>query len=239
MVQENATPAQLRRQKERDAKREKILEAAFFLIKHDGVDALTMPRLASRLECAVGALYLTFPSKSALLVALQEQAIGWLSLEIAVAVEASKKAAAGRCGESPARLALANLAAAVNTVVELPRRSPARHRLVDELLSSSETVLSQDELATVNATLAGLLGQVTTLLREAQAAGALAPGDVEVRARLLWAALHGLDHFRKRDRGEPAELRTPRLATAMMDTLLRGWGASEDVSLGPKSAVGE
>lgn len=233
------TPAQLRRQQNRDAKREKMLEAAFLLIEQNGVDALTMPRLAAKLKCAVGALYLTFPSKSALLVALQEQAIGWLSLEIAAAVEASKNAALERRGEDQANAALAHLVAAVDTVLELPQRSPARHRLVDELLSSPEMVFSQEELATVNTTLAALLGQITTLLKEAQAAGALASGDVEVRARLLWAALHGLDHFRKRDRGETPELRTPRLAVAMMDTFLRGWGATEDALAFRRKSVGD
>lgn len=239
MVQDDATPAQLRRRKNREAKREKTLNAAFLLIEQNGVDALTMPRLAARLECAVGALYLTFPSKSALLVGLQEQAINWLSLEIATAIEASRKAVLERGDANPSYAALAHLGAAVKTVVELPKRSAARHRLVDELLSSSDTVLSKKELATVNATLAGLLEQVTTLLDEAQATGALAPGDVEVRARLLWAALHGLDHFRKRDRGEPPQLQTPRLAEAMMDTLLRGWGASDEaLAFQAKSVAG-
>lgn len=229
MVQENATPAQVRRQKRRDEKREQILETAFFLIERNGVEALTMPRLASRLKCAVGALYLTFSSKSALLVALQEQAIAALSSEVAEAVEASKDHFGKHdSGGTRARAALAHLAAAVDTVVRLPQRSPARHRLVDELLSTHETVLSQEELEAVNAALAGLMEQVTTLLRDAQEAGALAPGDNDVRARLLWAAIHGLGHFRKRDRGEPIELRTPRLVEAMMETLLRGWGASEE-----------
>lgn len=229
MVQKTPSPAQLRRERRREARREEVLDAALAIVERDGLPALTMPRLAREVDCAVGALYRSFSGKSALLVALQQQAIESLSTEIAQAVEASRQAAAKKRRLSAAEASLAHLRAALETVITLPRRAPSRHRLIDELLSASDAMLSDEELATVNQSLASLLSRVTTLLHEAQVAGALEPGDVEVRARLLWAALHGLDHFRKRDRGEPPALRTPRLAEAMLVSLFRGWGAGPQV----------
>lgn len=236
MVQEAPSPAELRRQRRREARREEVLDAAMVIVEREGLAALTMPKLAREVDCAVGALYRSFSGKSALLVALQQQAIEALSMEIAQAVEVSRHAAAKRKRLSPAEASVSHLWAALDTVLTLPSRSPSRHRLIDELLSSSDAMLSDEELATVNVTLAGLLSRVTTLLHEAQVAGALQPGDVEVRARLLWASLHGLDHFRKRDRGEPPALRTPRLVEAMLASLFRGWGAGAQVEtwlLGP------
>jgi hypothetical protein len=42
---------------------------------------------------------------------------------------------------------------------------------------------------------------------------------------VLWAALHGLDHFRKRDRIQPVELRVAALELELYRGLLLGWGA--------------
>jgi hypothetical protein len=83
----------------------------------------------------------------------------------------------------------------------------------------------------VNAALAPLLELVGSLLHECELAGALAPGEAPVRTRLLWASLHGLGHFRKRDRGEPPANRVDALVPELLRTLLLGWGA-------PPKAVG-
>src|SRR5205085_5836276 len=60
-----------RRQRARDKKRERILRAADGLIAEAGLAGITMQRVAERLDCAVGTLYLYFPSKAALIPALQ------------------------------------------------------------------------------------------------------------------------------------------------------------------------
>lgn len=217
--------AERRRMARKDAQRLRIADVAFELIERDGVDALTMPRLAREVGCAVGALYLSFPSKSALLLALQEQAVEWLSDAFGDAVARSREESGHRANAGEA--ALAHLGAGLRVVISLPTLSPARHRLIDELLSSHETFLTDEDLAAGDRVIDGLLHQAKTLLAEAQQAGALSRGDVDERARVLWAALHGLDHFRKRDRAGGEVLRTPRLIRAMLETLIRGWGGNE------------
>ncbi len=46
------------------------------------------------------------------------------------------------------------------------------------------------------------------------------------RTTVLMAAIHGLDHMRKRDRIVPPNLRMALLLPETLGTLLRGWGAS-------------
>ena len=45
---------------------------------------------------------------------------------------------------------------------------------------------------------------------------------------MIWAGLHGLEHFRKRDRILPERLQVKTVEQAMMRSLLLGFGASEE-----------
>lgn len=205
------------------ARRDRLLELALQLIDAEGLPGLTMARLAGRAGLAVGALYRTFPGKGALLVALQARAIAGLEAEVRQEVSAADAALPAKL--KPRRRSLRLLLAALRPFLESHRRSPARHRLIDDLLSAPEALLSADELAEVNAALAPLLRAVVDQLDAAAKAGALEAGSGPLRARVLWAALHGLDHLRKRDRGEPRALRSPALSAELLRALLVGFGA--------------
>ncbi|HEY8369587.1 MAG TPA: helix-turn-helix domain-containing protein, partial [Thermodesulfobacteriota bacterium] len=56
-----------RRERERAATRAKILDAARELFVSEGYDAVTMRRIADRIEYTAAALYRHFPDKRALL----------------------------------------------------------------------------------------------------------------------------------------------------------------------------
>jgi AcrR family transcriptional regulator len=213
-----------RRSRRRDARREELLEAAMGLVARHGLDGLTVTRLAEARDTAVSGLYRYFPSKSSLLVALQEHALGQLRAEMAAAVE-ERLANRRLRAHDPRGLVLRDLLVALKPVIDLARTDPARHRLLDELISTPATVLSVAELRAVNEALEPLLAMIEGLLDAAVAEGALSTGSGAERTRLLWAALHGLDHFRKRDRVEPYALHVERLVRAMLRTLLLGWGA--------------
>lgn len=221
-----------RRAARREAKREEVLEAAIGLVREDGLGGLTAVRLATALGCAPGAIYRYFDGLPGVLVALQEQAITQLAREIGEATAASRAAEAKRPSRDPRRAALRHLLVALRPVVDGATREPTRHRLIDELLSRPEEVLATEQLRAVNAVLAPLLEQVAGLFEEAVTAGALTAGDADVRTRLVWAATHGLDHFRKRDRGEPTRLRVDRLRPELLRTLLVGWGAPVELLKG-------
>ena len=57
----------------------------------------------------------------------------------------------------------------------------------------------------------------------------LEPGDNTLRTHLMWAAVHGLDHLRKRDRVNPDTLHVERLFEATCEAVMRGWGASAEL----------
>ncbi len=57
------TPSQRRRQREREAHRRAILDAAERLLSEKGFDAVTMEELAREAEFSVGALYMFFDNK--------------------------------------------------------------------------------------------------------------------------------------------------------------------------------
>lgn len=215
-----------RRMQRRAARRDRMLDAAMGLVAREGVGALTVARLAEALAQSATALYRTFPGKAGLLLALQERAIDALAGEVREELERAVRRLRARPLRPPAG-ELALLLAALAPFVEGHRRAPARHRLIDGLLSAPEALLSDEELARGDRRLRPLLGLVGERLDACAACGALQPGDAGVRARVIWAALHGLDHLRKRDRAEPPALRSPRLVAATLHALLRGFGAPE------------
>lgn len=69
----SAMTAAARRQREKEARREAILEAAEARLRDVGPHTLTMDEVAQLAELSKGALYLYFPSKDALLAAVAER----------------------------------------------------------------------------------------------------------------------------------------------------------------------
>lgn len=62
-----------RREREREARREAILDAAARIVQSRGVQDVRMDEIASEAEVSKGTLYLYFPSKDALLAGLAER----------------------------------------------------------------------------------------------------------------------------------------------------------------------
>jgi AcrR family transcriptional regulator len=211
----------------RGARREKILDAAMEIVEREGFAGLTLVRLAAGLGQSIGALYRTFPGKAGLLVALQLRAISSLQAEVTLAQREAAHRTHGSPGARPHKrvVALSLVLSSLRPFIDNHRLSPARYALLDGLLSSPEAVLDTAELRLVNGALEPLLGAVAQGLEAAAEHGALEPGDAALRTRILWAALHGLDHLRKRDRGEPKQLRSPALVRGTLLSLLRGFGA--------------
>lgn len=74
-----------KRERNRVARHSQLVAAAGALVTEKGLDGLTMQGVAERVDCAVGTIYTYFPSKSALLAALQTDAIGVLGRSYAAA----------------------------------------------------------------------------------------------------------------------------------------------------------
>jgi AcrR family transcriptional regulator len=67
-----------RRERSREEKRRRFLDAASRVIDRDGLGGLTIKAVAEQLDCAVGTIYTYFSSKAALVAALQAEAVATL-----------------------------------------------------------------------------------------------------------------------------------------------------------------
>jgi len=222
---DSATAPRVDKRKVRhDKKRQKLLDEAMAIIVADGFEGLTIARLAQRIGGSVGALYRYFESKEELVFGLQEMAIvdfrAYLEQRVTALVERTP-------ANVPERVALlARLMAIVAAYVEHADVSREMHRLVDHFLSTPEAVLSDDNARAITERVVGpILELVSGLLVAAVRAGSLAEGDAAQRTHLAWAFMHGLDHFRKRDRINGPALQVKVLVPVAVRTLLAGWGA--------------
>ena len=67
-----------RRGRSREEKRRRFLDGASRVIDREGLGGLTIKAVAEQLDCAVGTIYTYFSSKTALVAALQEEAVATL-----------------------------------------------------------------------------------------------------------------------------------------------------------------
>jgi AcrR family transcriptional regulator len=204
------------------ARRREILDTALETLGEEGLAGLTMPGLAKRIECAVGGLYRYFPSKEALLVALQREALDGFARELEEQLSTPPPT------QSSQASALYPVVAAAWAYLQDAVRAPTRHRLLDALVSDPDPVLDPDGVVVAEEPLERILGRVARQVAAASDAGALAWGDPAQRTHVLWATVHGLDHLRKRDHRAPAGLRTGALARVALEALLIGWGADSE-----------
>ena len=206
-------PAPTRRERRRQGRSDDFLDAAMAIVASEGLEALTVARLASDVDAAVGALYRYFPGKSELVGALQARALIQLVEEM-------------RAAAAPARPPLVRVLSVLVPLATLAVRDPPRHRLLDAALSSPDLVLDEVRARAVEAVLREALAFVQEALHQAARTGALSPGNAAVRTRVLWAVVHGTGHLRKRDRLEDKATAHAVVERAALIAVLVGFGAT-------------
>ena len=205
-----STPGATRRQARRAARQVAFLDAAQLILENEGPQALTIARLARDVDVAVGSLYRYFDSKDALEAALQVRAI-----------EAFAPVLQAHLDQAPDPRAAVH---AIHTAWRsFSEQAPALFALADQSLSKPEHTLSDEAALKVEQALQALLATCDRVLDDAVEAGLLAPGETRLRTLALWAAVHGIAHFRKRDRILPPEHHSERVATVLIEGLLAGW----------------
>ena len=216
-----------RRGPKRKLDEEIVLDAALALVSADGLEALTVGRLARCLQLSPSGLYRYFESKGDIVVALQLRAIRVYGERVRHALE-------WRATEpmTPADIAVQRLRRGWQAWIDAAAEIPAEHGLIDAFLSAPRPMLTEAQAQLVDRHLEPVLTLLDSAHDDAVKAGALAPGDARQRTYLIWAALHGLDHFRKLDRIQPQSLQTSTLVTAMFEALLTGFGLEQASSQG-------
>ncbi|MCB9760808.1 MAG: TetR/AcrR family transcriptional regulator [Alphaproteobacteria bacterium] len=205
----HASPSPHVRRK-RQARRQEILAEALAVVAEGGAAALTMPAVAARLGCTVGALYRYFDNRDALEAALQLRVLDELRASVTAA-----------SGPDP----LATVRATGRAYAAFAGRRPSAFGLLATSLADPRVQLPEPYARSVFAGIRDTLAVLAARIEAAQRAGALRDGDAEARALAAWAALHGAVQARKFARFDTA--RPDTLPAAVLDDLLRAWGASD------------
>jgi AcrR family transcriptional regulator len=218
MIHTETTDVRPRRQTRREAKVDEILDAALDIAAADGVDGLTIQRLAKAMDWSAGALYRYYRGKDALLVAMQRRVLGSLGRRLQTARDSVPP--------DSTTTSLASILAVVDAFRDFATDDRLGFSLVTIFLGDPRVLLQDDEAEEVGEAMRPLLATTAAALMAAVTQGALTPGDTADRTLVLWASLHGILQLGKLERLEPRFSRTStQLTDTLVDTLLLGWGA--------------
>jgi AcrR family transcriptional regulator len=176
-----------RKEREREALRERILDAALEVVTTEGPEALTMRRLADRIEYSATALYAHFEDKDALLVALCRREFQGLAVQMTTF--------------EPSGDPLNDLMLLGHGYCRFAMEHQQAYRLMFLLpgMPSRPEKNLHDEMDAYSL--------CTSAVSRARLAGVLREdlGDDELVAQTLWSSLHGVLalHIVKDDRGIP------------------------------------
>lgn len=210
-----------RRDRRHDARRAEFLAAARAVAEAEGLDALTVKGLARRLDCAVGTMYTYFPSKGALLAAMQADAILRLGEAYATAAEGLEGLVADLDHDLRA---LARLVAFGRFIIVAERRMPEEFHLQQQLLAAGGALDITDVEEVVPVAFA-LLGRPQGLIEDAVARGVLQAGDPFDRTVAWVASVNGVLVLDSLAHPQTGLFDTRLLADHLTLDLLAGWGA--------------
>ncbi len=225
-----------RRERTRDKKRQRFLDAASRIIDRDGLSGVTMQAIADELDCAIGTIYGYFPSKAALLAALTQQAVATLRASYLTARHTWDAFLVTESVE-PELLPLVHLQAFTSFLVAASVVLADEFALQRALLSEVVGLEPADEARPSRDVLLALLEDPRGLVVEAVEAGVLDPDDALERALRWVTALNGVllvDRLAPLDR---QLFRGAHQARALTADLLVGWGAARDAVEGAAAQV--
>jgi AcrR family transcriptional regulator len=224
-----------RRTRKRAVRRDALLDLAAELVGRDGVDGLTMAALAESADYATASLYTYFPSRSALLAALQERALHTLADVARDHLAAWDQVLEARPAVAPPRVrALARLWAFSDLFLAAPERHAREFRLQQQLLVTPGAEDTADAASVVPAAMV-VLDVPRRLLAAATETGALDAGEPStdpvgqpldptlVRTFAWVVAMNGALMVDGLTTGLPSTGRA--LGEELTGSLLRGWGA--------------
>lgn len=199
-----------------------VIERAMELLEDGGLEALTLARVAESLGYTTTAVYRYFPSKDALVAAMQRQAIREVHERFS---EETHQRAESLQGPAATR-SLALLMIAADIYLALPSSEARAWSLVSLLLGDPRPLLSDDESRRAAPVLESFLTAVDRLFERAVEGQALERGDARERTLALWAALHGALCLEKARRIVPATPPSSAIAKPVVRALLLSWGAT-------------
>jgi AcrR family transcriptional regulator len=170
-----------RRARNRALRNQQLTDAAAAIIAEVGLDGLTMQAVADRVDCAVGTIYTYFASKSALLAALQSNAIRVLADSYERAA-ASWDDALDAANIDDDTASLARIVAIGRLFTAWPDLHPRDFEFLQMLIATREQLITFEDLQAVVPQALLLLSEARVLIDAAAELGALRmdpelPGD--------------------------------------------------------------
>jgi AcrR family transcriptional regulator len=214
------------RERNRLARHSDYLRTALRIATEDGIQALTMQRLAAEVDAAIGTVYTYFPSKGALLAEVQREALDRLVgsyLQLRADVDA-------RVADLDPSVATAtHLVAFGRFWIDSLETFPQEQALLQQLMSDARRAVPDDELGRVMPAILRLFDLARERFDAAHAAGAVRAGDAMDRTITYAGALAGVLGVGNLDRWDVDLLDGRRLGRGLVNDLLVGWGADPDV----------
>ena len=192
------------------------------MLGDEGLEALTIQRLASELGYAVGALYRYFKSKDALLVAVLHRVMDRFEFDFRESVGQADREATDLDDKERALL---RVIVAGQIYIFLSQRRPREFSLVSTLMGDPRELLGTEDALPLFPAMMRLLGHLNRVFQDAQRCGALEDGEAASRTVVFWSTLQGILQLRKLGRFGVAALKFESLTPELMVALLRGWGA--------------
>jgi AcrR family transcriptional regulator len=209
----------------RQRRTDEFLRAGLRIVTEEGFEALTMGRLSTELDTAVGAVYNYFPSKGHLVTAIQAGAIERLTSSYDSSVGPVAAAVAEATGDDPALVQLVVVGrwfcAAAETLAE-------EVRLLQMINARSRTALNDDGGDVLLPSTMELLERIAGAIEAAQSTGAIRPAPALARTVAWASALGGALAADDLGRYLPGIAGAGQLARQLNADLCVGWGAALD-----------
>jgi len=223
---ENSEPSSAPRARRRATRTTQILALAMHQVETEGLEGLTLQRIARDLDYSVPALYRYFPSKDALVAELQRRVVALLDHKHAEVEDRTQNWLADQSPEDQKRFgALAPIAATGLFYAGLARSAPQAFGLLAASLGDPRHLIGDAQASAVIATALPIFDRLAHSIRVAVEAGQLVPGNAPDRVLVLWASLHGVAQLAKLERLAPGRLDSQILCGSLLKALLIGWGA--------------
>jgi AcrR family transcriptional regulator len=173
-----------RKEREKQARRQQIIDAARSLLFEKGLQATSINQIAKRAELAVGTIYFYYSSKEALFAELQEE-----GLELLMDKFRQLPSAVDDPREQLRSMAMA--------YYDFSREHKDYFDIINYFLSSPSILLRPELKQDVDQRMAKILSFINTTISRGVDGGVFKTHVKESHGVLWLAALHGLMQFRK------------------------------------------
>jgi AcrR family transcriptional regulator len=173
-----------RREREKQHRREQILNAARTLLFTEGFNKTSVNKISKKAELSIGSIYFYFKNKEDIFAALEQEGLEILyasiqaeTRDIADGVERLRKGAA--------------------VYYQFSRTHSDYFDVINYFLSDPQIFFSHDVNAAIDSKASTILGFIADIVRDGVARGVFEEPQPGNYAVFFWASLHGLIQIRK------------------------------------------